>query len=179
MDQLYRLSIEEYHRLIDAGAFVDMRVELIDGLLVEMSPESDEHALTVIWLNDFLVRGIDHERFRVGPGTGFVLERSQPEPDFMIFALDKPFRRSAELIVEVSVSSLKHDLRVKRRVYAEAGVPEYWVVDVLARRVVRHRDPAGHGYRLVDELRSGDTLVASAVGLPPLDLRELFDDAHG
>src|SRR4051794_23800829 len=176
MDQLYRLSIDEYHRLTAAGAFEDARVELIDGLLVEMSPEGDEHALATIWLNDFLVLGIDRTRYRVGATTGLVLERSQPEPDLNVFALDKPFRSGAELVVEVSWSSLRHDLRVKPRVYARAGIPEYWVVDVEDRRVVRHRDPVGDRYEAVDELR--EVLVATAVALPPLDLRELFAFAY-
>jgi Uma2 family endonuclease len=178
MDQLYRLTIDEYHRLIGAGAFENMRVELIDGLLVEMSPKGDAHDGASVWINEFLVLGLDLARFKVGVTTSLVLERSEPEPDFTVFAVDAPFRRSAVLVIEVSASSLRHDLHVKTRVYAQAGVPEYWAVDVNGRRIVRHLDPAGHGYLAVDEFRGGDVLVATAVALPPLDLRELFAFAY-
>lgn len=178
IDQPRRYSLDEYHRLIEAGAFDDSaRAELIDGWLVDMSPRGRKHDGAVMWLNERIVPAIDLGRFQVGVAGAITLERSEPEPDLFIARRDGPrpyHHGTAELVIEVSVSSLRHDLLIKARVYAGAGIPEYWVVDVEGERVVRHRDPAGETYRRVDELRSGDTLAA--LGLK-LDVRELFEAA--
>jgi Uma2 family endonuclease len=173
------ISLEEYHRRIEAGDFDDApNVELIEGVLVEMSPKSLEHEQAIMWLAERLFLNVDLARFAVSVHGAITLERSEPEPDLLVFERGGPrpyHTGTAALVIEVSVSSLRHDLVVKRRLYAQAGVNEYWVVDVEGRCVVRHREPDGLDYRDVDEVR--DTLVASAVELPPLDLRELFEAA--
>jgi Uma2 family endonuclease len=174
--QVHRMSLDEYHQLIEAGGFdEDARVELIDGLLVDMSPKTREHELAIAWLNRWLILAVDADRFIATVGMPLTLERSEPEPDLIVFAHDarRPYHpATAELVIEVSVSSLRHDLLIKAPLYAAAGVAEYWVVDVEGRRVVRHRDPSGGHYGAVDEVR--DVLVASTLELPPLDLSELF-----
>src|SRR4051812_9497280 len=68
MDRLYRMPLDEYHRLIEAGGFEGMRLELIDGLIVEMSPKSREHDQAIAWLTHWLARNLDHDRFRFGSG---------------------------------------------------------------------------------------------------------------
>jgi Uma2 family endonuclease len=142
-----RYSLDEYHRLIEAGAFDDsLRAELIDGWLVDMSPRGREHDRAVMWLNMHIVPAIDLGRYEVGVAGAITLDRSEPEPDLFVARRDgpRPFHHgTAELVIEVSVSSLRHDLLIKARVYAGAGIPEYWVVDIEGERVVRHLDPAG------------------------------------
>jgi Uma2 family endonuclease len=165
---------------MESGAFDDdgVRVELIDGwLVVDVSQISREHMSAVMWLNKHVARGVDPVRYDIGPGAPVTIEHSQsePQPDLAVFAIGsaRPYHyASAALVIEVSVSSLRHDLLIKARLYAEAGVPEYWVVDVKGRRVIRHREPNGDIYRRIDEPR--DTLIASSVELPPIDLRALF-----
>ncbi len=172
------LSLDEYHRRIEAGEYDEApNAELIHGVLVEMGLTTREHELAIRWLNGWLHRNVDHARFAIGVHGSLTLEpsNSEPEPDLLVAARDTPrpyHEATAELVIEVSVSSLRHDLVVKRRLYARAGVKEYWVIDVDGRCVVRHRVPRDDEYRDVDEVR--DTLVASALELPPLDLRELF-----
>jgi Uma2 family endonuclease len=175
IDQLHRYSIDQYHQLIESGGLAeDTHVELIDGLLVDMSPKTREHEETIAWLAERLYRGLDVARFAAKVHGALTLERSEPEPDLFVARRDGPrpyHYGTAELVIEVSVSSLRHDLLIKSGVYARAGVSEYWVVDVEGERVVRHLDPAGETYRRVDELRAGDTLAT--LGLT-LDVRELF-----
>jgi Uma2 family endonuclease len=184
LDQVHRMGLAEYHQLIDAGGFDEgARIELIHGLLLDMSPKSYEHEATISWLTVWLARAIDTARYRLGVGWPLTLEPqlSEPEPDFIVFPVDTPRKRhpvTADLVIEVSVSSLARDLGVKPGLYARAGVGEYWVIDVQGRRIVRHREPETDGYRRIDELREGVKLVASAVRLPPLDTRELFAAAH-
>jgi Uma2 family endonuclease len=176
IDQLHRHSLDEYHRLIESGGLNEAtHVELIDGLVLDMSPKTREHETAVAWLAQRLSRALEPARFFVGVNSPLTLDRSEPEPDIFVAPSDGPrpyHHGTALLVVEVALSSLRHDQLIKPRVYAAGRIPEYWVVDVEGERVVRHLEPAGEVYGRVDDVR--DTLVASSVELPPLDLRELF-----
>lgn len=182
LHDLHRLGLDEYHQLVESGGLnEDTRIELIDGLIVDMSPKTREHEQAIRWLSWWLYGAVDRDRFDVGVGAAITLERSEPEPDLIVFRNDAPrpyHPGSAELVIEVSVSSLRHDLVVKHALYARAGITEYWVVDIEGRRVVRHRHPGPQGYGAVDELREGDRLVASTLELPALDVRDLLAAAH-
>ena len=179
--QLHRLSLDEYHRIIDAGGFdEDARFELLDGLLVDMTPVSAEHEDANQWLLEWLVLNIDRSRFAVRAAGAITLvdEGSEPQPDFAVIARDAPrpyHPGTAALIVEVALSSLRKDLRPKARIYGAAGVPEYWVVDLEARCVCVHvePDPRG-GYRSRTAVGAGGHVVAQALTLPPLDVEQLL-----
>ena len=80
--------------------------------------------------------------------------------------------------IEVSVSSLNHDLEVKAPLYARAYVGEYWVVDLERRRLICHQGPRPDGWRTVRELRAGQRLASSFRELPELVLSELFAAAY-
>jgi Uma2 family endonuclease len=175
---VHRLSLDEYHQLIEAGGFdEDARVELIDGLVVDMSPKTRAHENAVAWLADWLFASRDRQRFEVRVSGPLTLERSEPEPDFAVIARDVPrpyHPASAALVIEVSVSSLRRDLLTKSALYAAAGVTEYWVVDLDGRRVVCHRDPRPDGYHDITEVPPAGRLTAASVELPPLSVRELL-----
>ncbi|MEJ7824430.1 MAG: Uma2 family endonuclease [Solirubrobacteraceae bacterium] len=178
LDELYRLSIDDYHRLIEAGAFEDFPpCELIDGLLVRKDMKSREHENAIEWLARWLMFGVDQGRFSVRIGAALTLERSEPEPDLMVIARDvrRPYHpATATLAVEVSVSSLRRDLGRKAAIYAQAGVGEYWVFDVGARHLVAHRSPAGEGYAERIDLHAGERIARPPAGLPELVVDELL-----
>jgi Uma2 family endonuclease len=179
IDQVHRLTVAEYHRLIESGGLdEDTRVELIDGLVVDMSPRTREHENANTWLNRWLVSSCDWERFEVRAAAALTLERSEPEPDFAVVPLDVPrpyHPGTAALVIEVSVSSVRHDLLVKSRVYAVAGVDEYWVVDLAKRRVLCHRDPRPDGlYHDVRDIPADGRITATSVELPALDVAALL-----
>lgn len=140
-----RLTVREYHQMIDAGVFEEgERVELLEGVLVDMTPQSGPHAFVIEVLNTLLVRGIGPDlRVRVQlPLT--VSDRSEPEPDLAVVparssASDHP--TTALLVVEVARGSLKRDRAIKVPLYARANVGEYWIVDVDAAQVEIFRDP--------------------------------------
>ena len=91
IEQVHRLSTDEYHRLIEAGGFdEDVRLELIDGLLADMSPKTREHENAVTWLARQLMVAIDPERFEVRVGSRLTLEGSEPEPDLSVIPHDAP-----------------------------------------------------------------------------------------
>jgi len=175
LEPLYRYSSDAYHRIIEAGGFDHgARVELIDGLLVEMSPKSREHELAVERLADWLADR-DRSRYRLRIAAPLSLaDGTEPEPDVAVVAAgaaDPYHPATAELVIEVAVSSLHRDLIVKASKYADAGVPLYLVVDLAGRRVIEHADPRDGAYRSV---RDVEALDARIPGVAPLPATELF-----
>jgi Uma2 family endonuclease len=180
-----RIEIEEYWRLIDAGVFEEAdggRVELIEGLLLEMSPKSPEHERTIRWLARWLTRRLDEDGpFVVGVGSPLTIGRSEPEPDVVVFALDAPaprHRATAALVVEVAHSSHERDLLTKPPLYARAEVPAYWVVDLARQVVVVHGRPEGGAYTTTREVGRDGRLDLEELGLPPLAVADLLTAAR-
>jgi Uma2 family endonuclease len=139
----------EYDRLVMLGMLRGENVELLYGRLVRMSPQGQPHVFSVTRLNKLLVRALgDRAEVRVQAPFG-ASDVSEPEPDIAIVAngdyLDEHPRR-AHLLIEVSDSSLQDDRRLKGPLYAAAGVPEYWIVDLVAGAVEVHREPGRDGY---------------------------------
>jgi Uma2 family endonuclease len=183
LDELYRMSTDDYHRLIEAGAFEDFpNCELIDGVLVRKDMRSPEHENAVAWLNEWLMFGIDRVQFQVRVGSSLTLSGSEPEPDLTLIprAAPRPYHPStAALAIEVSWSALRRDLRRKAELYAEAGVQEYWVFDVKARRVVVHRAPRGGRYGDIREVHAGARIAGAPAGLSELVVDELLAATFG
>jgi len=174
LEPLHRYTSDEYHRLIEAGGFDEgARVELIDGLLVEMSPKSREHELAVERLLDWLADR-DRSRFRLRAAAPLSLaDGTEPEPDVAVVAAgvaDPYHPAGAELVVEVAVSSQRRDLLVKALRYAAAHVPVYLVVDLDARRVIEHTDPRDGVYRSVGEVEQLDARLPGVAVLPAADV---------
>jgi Uma2 family endonuclease len=178
---VHRFSLEEYHRLIEAGGFdEDARMELIDGLLVDMGPKSPAHENAIAWLNELLVLSVDLGRFQVRVNAALTTGTSEPEPDIMVIERDaqRPYHPgTAALIIEVAVSSQTRDLRHKPPIYAGAGVPDYWVVDLDGGRVVVHGSPRDGAYERTEIVGAGGELVASCLDLPPISVAELLASA--
>jgi Uma2 family endonuclease len=175
--QLHRFTLDEYHRMAEAGIGEDIRVELIDGLIVDMSPKSREHDDAIEWLTEWLFSSVDRERYGIRVQSAITLETSEPEPDLVVVPRDAPrpyHPGTAALVIEVTLSSHDRDLRQKPRMYGCAGVSEYWVVDLQRRRIVVHREPGGGRYRVVTEIAADGTVAAEGLTLPALDVAELL-----
>lgn len=142
-----RFTVERYFALVAEGVLEpDDRVELLEGVVVAMAPHDTPHASGVARATRALMRAI---------GDGAVVRTqlsfiagpySVPEPDVAVVPgryedYDHAHPRSALLVVEVADSSLKMDRLTKAMVYAAAGVPEYWIVNVRAGQVEVHRAP--------------------------------------
>jgi Uma2 family endonuclease len=167
----------------EAGLFANERVELLDGTIVTMSPQSSPHAATVDQLHRLLTRVVA-EAIRVRAQLPIVLDDwSEPEPDIAVCA-PNPYRYAREhpkaeqvlLVCEVASSSLAYDRSEKAAAYATSAIPAYWIVDVEGRSIHLLSDPspAERRYRHERELRDGDVLcvpsgqtVAVSEILPP------------
>ena len=176
-EPLHRISPEEYRRLVEAGVFdEDARVELIDGLLVDMSPKTRAHENAVAWLMRCLVLSVDPGHYEVRVGAPLTIGTSEPEPDLAVipnFAPRPHHPATAALVIEVVVSSLTRDLTDKPPIYADAGVPIYWAVDVERQRAVTHTSPENGRYSKVDVVAGEGELLAPELGLR-ISLPELF-----
>jgi Uma2 family endonuclease len=175
-----RWTPEEYDAMVRHGILApDERVELLEGLLVPMEPRSPAHIHLVIRLTSSLALAA-RDRALVSPQQPFACGTSRPMPDFAVlpFSEDRGDRlpRKALLVVEVADSSLSRDRR-KAALYARAGIPEYWLVDVASRTVEVHTEPTARReprYRTVHLLGVEDTLTTPALPKLKLPLATLF-----
>lgn len=169
----------EYDQLVEAGHLVDEKVELIRGLIVRMSPQGAPHAAAVQRLTRLLVLALSnsgHAEVRVQLPLALG-DHSEPEPD--LAAVPPGSYRHAHptyaLLVEVSESSLTVDRRERGALYAENGIPEYWIVDASRERIEVYREIVEGAYSRVTPHRRGDVVVSSV--FPDLKVRvdEVFD----
>ncbi len=161
--------------MVEAGVLdEDDRVELVEGVLVEMVPIGAEHDGAVAWLTrHFALAGSDAWEVRIQStlliAGGYLL------PDLLLV---EPLPRSAQptsalLVVEVAQTSQVRD-REKGRDYAAAGVPEYWIVDLAARVVEVHRRPRAGGYEEITRYEDGQSVGPLAAAAPVVDVSALL-----
>jgi Uma2 family endonuclease len=184
--QLKRWRRVEYERLVDRGVFEPGdRVELIDGLLLVSEPQSSLHYTAIMLVEQALARAFG-QGWSVRTQAPIALDdASEPEPDVAVvrggvrdFAASHPVEPA--LVVEVAVSSLAFDREHKASLYARAGRPEYWIVNLIDRVLEVRRQPApepsapyGWDYAFVDVLGSTErvsALAAPTVQIPVGDL---------
>jgi len=161
------LTVEEFNTLAEAeGWDEDTRVELLDGEVVWMSPINDPHAGCVNRLNRLFSRRYADDLALVSIQNPIRIDNyDEPQPDVALlrpraddYATATPTSTDTLLLVEVSDSTLRIDLGRKARIYADAGVTEYWVVDVKNLVVYVHRDPAAGRYATRQVLGPGERI---------------------
>jgi Uma2 family endonuclease len=176
---LRKLTIDEYHRLGEAGILhPDDRVELIDGLLVQMAPIGPEHQFVLEKLND-LFSEQKKGRYKVGPGRPIPIpDFNEAQPDMVLFNPDAGGRKrhvspgEILLVIEISDTTLRYDLGRKRLAYERAGIPEYWVVDVAAKAVRVFRLNQRKKYQ--ETQHTGGSIAVQAFPDVNIDVGELF-----
>ena len=170
------LSRERYEAMVDAGVLEGAPVELLEGVLVEVSPQGPRYGNIIALLNRHLARNLP-EPWIVRPQLPLSAgEWSVPEPDLAVALLDRDAHpTTAVLAVEVAVSSQRGDLSVKARVYGATGVTQYWVVDVPRREVVVHTGPRPGGYTSVVRQPWSEPLTVPVDDGMPVDLAALLD----
>ncbi len=167
--QVHRWTRQAYDRMVEAGVFSPgERVELIDGEILEMSPQKSGHSTAV---------SLIAEALRAVFGTGYYIRvqmpmaldpYSEPEPDIVVvLGSPRDYRNahptSALLVVEVADTTLAYDREQKGSLYARAKIADYWMMNLSDRRLEVYRDPApmaqaryGWGYRTVQHYTGED-----------------------
>ena len=172
-----KFTRDEVNRMLETDIFAGQRFELIDGELIDKMGQSPRHAWTIHRLMVLLADAFGIERVLVqmpieaGPGDN---EWNQPEPDIALLAaedrsdLRHPDGHELTLAVEVADTTILHDANRKRDLYATAGVPEYWVLDIDARRLLVFRKLEGELY--TESLTLSETDTAPHINRPVAEL---------
>ena len=159
---LAKWTIEEYHQMIEAGIFNNRRVELLRGEIVEMSPEGEPHAYFSTEAGEYLIQLLGNLA-KIRQAKPITLpDNSEPEPDIAIvkplgreYLQHHPYPENVFWLIEYSNSSLEKDLETKTKIYAEAGIIEYWVVNLKKRQLIVFREPSDGEYALKFTLTEG------------------------
>lgn len=177
---LHSWSRSEYERIVDSGGFdPESRLELLDGEIIEMSPQKSVHATAVGLVEDALRQCFGGGFYVRGQKPIALDEMSEPEPDIAVvtgsirdYTVCHP--RTAVLIVEVSDTTLAFDRTRKAPAYARNGVREYWILNLRDRVLEVHREPAGESYRQRLLLGEGDIVSPLAAPDCRIDVGDLF-----
>ncbi len=146
-------TIEEYHAMIVTGILDNRRVELLRGEIIEMSPEKEPHAYFSSETADYLMRLLG-DRAMIRSAKPVILPNDcEPEPDIAIvqrlgreYLQHHPYPENIFWLIEYSNSSLETDLNIKTKIYAEAGIVEYWVVNLKKKVLIVFREPEDGDY---------------------------------
>ncbi len=184
MSTALRLTLDEYNHMVACGAFeaINSKVELIRGEIREINPAGPVHDDLIDYLNDWSVRSTERSEIHIRGQTGMALPQldSRPEPDvFWVTAkrymTGHPTGQDTLLAIEVADSSLQSDRTIKAELYFEAGIQEYWVVDVQGRSIDMMREIASdrrYGWQRTAAI--GDRISPLAQPKAVLNVAELF-----
>lgn len=179
--KLRQFTVDEYHLMAKAGVFVDgAPFELLEGWLVKKMTKNPPHEQALL-LVDASLRAALPAGWILRPASPVTLSTSEPEPDLSVvrgqlrsFFSHHPGPADIGLLVEVADTSLTYDRTTKGRVYAEAGIPNYWVVNLVDRQIEIYTSPSGPAaspaYRQLQTFRLGDAVPFVLDGQPVASL---------
>ena len=171
----YRFTFDDVLAMVEAGVISqNADLELIDGELIQRSPENAPHRLYKRRFGKLLYERLDTDRSAIVIESALLLgDGDAPEPDLYVFPEgldDRKLRGSdIDLAIEISDSTLRTDLVRKAKLYSSHGVPEYWVVDIDAKVLWQHRGPAQDGYQSIRRCGADD--LVESLRLPRLAFR--------
>ncbi len=168
-------TVEQYHRMGEAGVFEpEERVELIRGVIREMSPKGRRHSIAVGLATQIFVPRLEG-RASVQVQDALTIEaiRSEPEPDVVVNSSPNPRDVRTEkskplLVIEVSDRSLRFDRDQKARIYAKAGIADYWIVNLIDDVLEVFRDPKDGSYATRVVLQAPE--IVSPLSFPDLEI---------
>lgn len=170
----YKWSIQDWHQLIDSGVLEDKKIELLQGDIINMSPEGIPHSGTSKSVSSYL-RELLENKACISEAHPITLDNSEPEPDIAIVRLPEeeylhhhPYAEDIYWLIEIANKSLAKDLGQKAEIYARNKIAEYWVIDLVNNRVIVHTDPEAKQYRQKTVHTSG---IIQPVCFPELKIR--------
>jgi Uma2 family endonuclease len=166
----HRFSLEQYEEMIEHGILdSDDRVELLAGEIVEEMGEGSRHMSSVARLNRYFVTALGHRAILLPHGPIALPPDSMPELDITLaveredfYSSRRPLASDVLLLVEVSDSSLQKHRTLKLRIYAEAGISEYWIVNLVDNVIEVYAGPVDGRYASPRTLRPGETIAPAA-----------------
>jgi Uma2 family endonuclease len=148
-------TVTDYHRMAKAGILeVGERVELLEGKIIRMSAKGTAHTCAVGRIDRILQNALKNRAWVSIQDPVTLNDRSEPEPDISVVKIDPldyadhhPTPSEVYLITEVADSSFKFDCETKGKAYSQAGISDYWVLDVVKRQLYVFREPTSQGYQ--------------------------------
>jgi Uma2 family endonuclease len=183
MSTIAKLSGDDFDRMVQRGAFVDLEpltVELIYGELRFTDPAGPVHEGEIEFLTNWLYANINRQAVSIRVQCSINCGNHRPEPD-LVWARKMPSKRirptheDVLLIIEVAERSLEQDMGEKAKLYAEHGIPEYWVVDIRSEQVHVHRTPHSGCYQSIQSFAKTRHISPACQPDAILSLAELFD----
>ena len=177
------LTREDCHALQAAGLLELEKFELIDGELIPRTGKSPLHSVVLHhflqWLRQIF--GSQYVQQEISIDLSSLLNRTnEPEPDATVLRRPADFFRAVNpgpddilLAVEVSVSTREYDLGAKAALYAQAGIAEYWVLDLRDKRIVVHREPNGDRYSSIVAYAADEAVTPLAAETASIRLQDL------
>ena len=177
VDKPWRFTVDDYYAMAEAGILThDERVELINGEIIPMSPIGSRHAYSVNWITRLLITLLGERAWVSSQNPLHLNGQAEPEPDVLLlrwrddaYVNDHPGPADVLLLIEVADTSLDRDRGVKLSMYAEAGIPETWIVNIPERSVEAHTDPLNGIYAHSRVYGSDETV--SPIAFPDVSLR--------
>ena len=167
----YKWSLEEWHELVNSGLLEGKPVEFLEGEIIEVSPEGIEHSYTNRSIVKYLRRLLDRQA-EIIQAQPITLDNSEPEPDVAVVRLPEtiyrqhhPYPEDIYWLIEISNRSLKQDLEQKIITYARNGIPEYWVLDLVNKKLIVHTQVEENKYSQVNEYQTG---TVSSITFPEI-----------
>lgn len=163
-------SVTEYHQMAEMGILQPMeRVELIEGQIIRMAAKNSPHSAVTKRVSDILRSLLQNTADIRIQEPVHLNDYSEPEPDIALVIIDErdyydrhPIPSEVFLVVEVADSTLLFDLGTKAESYAQAGIPEYWVIDIKQQQVIVHRQSSIEGYQSKTVVMAGSQLALLA-----------------
>lgn len=160
-------TVDEYYRMAESGILTEHdHVELINGEILAMSPIGSHHAGCVKRLNNILSTHLKENAIVSVQDPIYIDQYSEPEPDIAVlkprsdfYTQHHPVPQDVLLIIEVSDITLKYDREVKLPLYAKAGIPEVWIVNLVEDRIEIYTQPAQDLYKQQRIYKKEDTLT--------------------
>lgn len=167
MSTSVKWSIDDYHLMIESGVLNNRSVELIEGEIVQVSPESPLHRFTNDSVAEYL-RKLLQDQAKIFEAHPITLKNSEPEPDIAVVHLPDtnylnrhPYPEDIYWLIEISHTTLEDDLNRKKRVYASAGINEYWIIDLKNNELIVFRNPSGNDYKSKDTFNEGEINIVA------------------
>lgn len=189
----HTIDTDTYHRMIETGILTEddrqspLRVELIHGEIISMSPVGKLHVAVVDRISNLIKEIIGKQVIVRTQSPIVVSNRSEPKPDITLLKPRADFYadQAAQpddvlLVIEVAHTTWDTDYEVKRPLYASAGIPELWLVNLNKHEIEVHRTPAPGTYKSISILQSGDTVTLPVPGMEAtVEVDELLGPVRG
>lgn len=161
------INVDEYHRMAEVGILTEAdKVELIQGEIIKMSPIGSKHAAIVDRINKLLNQHYSDNAIVRIQNPVRINDINEPEPDIAVlkyredYYIEKhPKPQDILLVIEVSDTTLTYDKEIKLPLYATAGIPEFWLINIEKSEIEVHRFPATDIYKTITIHRAGDSIA--------------------